>query len=129
MFEFRVAGDALVCGKTEAQDYADVLNGIIYDCWKDHGFQRGWRNTIAVDLTVAAHTIGFDPEDVLMKLVDKGVIDLDDDDEDTYQRVKTVLDYKRNFSFDYMIDWDIFKDIWYEHRHEAENMPVIFVVE
>jgi len=99
-----IAKDEVLCDEDEAQDYVNVLNGIVVDCFKNAGFSVGYRNTIAVDLTVSAYMLGLDPIDVLDKLVELKVINPEDDDETTCDRVRTVMDYKDRFDWDYMID-------------------------
>lgn len=128
MVTFDIKGDKLSCGKTEAQDYADVLNGIVWDCWHSGGFERGWRNTIAVDLTVCADSLGLDPIKVLDALVDEEIIDPTKDDEDTWNRIRTVMDYQSSFSWDWMIDPDIFQEIAKDMYHRLHEMPVLFVI-
>lgn len=101
--------DNVLCNENMAEDYVLTLNGIVFDCANSHlgtyrGFREGTRNTIAVDLTVCATMLGLDPEEVLDELVDLDVIDPTVDDEDTFERVKTVSDYKDRFSLDWMID-------------------------
>lgn len=115
----------VLCDDEDIKGYLDVLNGIAYDCWHNHGFEQGWRNTIAVDLTVAAYELGLDPKKVLDEMVKENVICLFDDDEDTYVRISTVMDYKGRFSWSWMIDPDIYQGIGEEHTFD-ERMPVRF---
>lgn len=123
-----IVGEKLDCGTTEGQDYADVLNGIVWDCVKNHGFKRGWRNTIAVDLTVCSEMLGLDAVEVLNKLVFNDVIDPRDDDEGIGDRVKTVLDYKNRFSWDWMLDPDVYMDMARDHAHQLDDLPIVFHV-
>jgi hypothetical protein len=109
MKTIEVKKDNVSCNKDMAEDYILTLNGIVFDCANSHlgtyrGFREGTRNTVAVDLTVCATMLGLDPEVVLDELTDLDVIDPTDDDEDTFERVKTVSDYKDRFSWDWMID-------------------------
>jgi hypothetical protein len=88
----------------DAEDYAAVLNGIIDECYNHDGFRETTRNEIAVNLTVAAYCLGLDPIDVLDNLVEAKVIDPDVDDEDTWNRVRTIEDYADRFSWDWMLN-------------------------
>lgn len=103
---YRIVADELVCEETNAADYVDVLNGIVHDCYRNHAFQEGNRNNIIVDMTVAAYMLGLSAMDVLDKFSEHGILDVTEDDEDTYDRIKTVLDYQDSFSWDWMIDPD-----------------------
>lgn len=110
----------------DAQEYVDVLNGIVYSCCQQDGFTEGSRNKVAVDLTVAAHMLGLSPEDVLQKLVDAKVIDLSKDDEDTFKRVRHVMWYTDRFSWDYMIDPDDYFALSTEN--DGTEVPITFVL-
>lgn len=123
-----IAKDECLCDEDEAQDYVDVLNGIVYECRGCLGFSRGTRNTVAVDLTVASHMLGLDAEKVLDWLIEEDVINPCDDDEDTYRRVQTVLDYKRRFDWDYMIAPSHYVFSAREHANDIKDMPVQFVI-
>lgn len=103
-----IARDKILADEDSVQDYVDLLNGIVWECANNFGFDRGKRNTIAVDLTVAAYMLGLDPIGVLDKLIDRKVIHPSDDDEDTHVRVQTVMDYSRRFSWEWMIDPDMY---------------------
>lgn len=119
--------DKCLCSKNNIADYANVLNGIVYECHERLGFSRGNRNTVAVDLAVAAHMLGLDAIKVLDKLIEEEVINPCDDDEDTYRRVETVLDYKDRFNWDYMIDPDYYVGVARAHAEAADMMPVVFL--
>jgi hypothetical protein len=102
-----IAKDECLCDEDDIQDYVDVLNGIVYECV--HGnFKEGYRNQVAVDLTVAAYMLGLDAELVLHQLIVERVINPLDDDEDIKRRVETVLDYRRRFDWEYMIEPETF---------------------
>ena len=122
-----IARDEVLADEDSVQDYVDLLNGIVWECANNFGFDRGSRNTVAVDLTVAAYMLGLDPIGVLDKLIDRKVIHPSDDDEDTHVRVKTVMDYSRRFSWEWMIDPDMYVDIARINKI-ADNgiMPVKF---
>lgn len=119
--------DKCLCDEESVQDYVDVLNGIVFDC-RHGGFSVGYRNQVAVDLTVAAYMLGLDAINVLEWLTENGVIHLCDDDEDTYHRVETVLDYKRRFDWGYMIDPDYYVAMAHEHAGDIKDMPVQLVI-
>lgn len=116
--------EKLNCDPEEAQDYLNVINGIIWDCWNNDGFEPGWRNSIAVDLSVSCHMLGLDAIDVLDALIKAKIIDPVKDDEDTHKRVQTCFDYERRFSWDWMIDADIYKDMGEEHQLQWDLMGV-----
>lgn len=123
-----IAKDECLCDEDDIQDYVDVLNGIVYECVQGN-FKEGYRNKVAVDLTVAAHMLGLDANDVLNKMFKESVINPLDDDEDTCRRVETVLDYRRRFDWEYMIEPETYtkaaKD-WYTEMHWHVNLPIRF---
>lgn len=98
-----IAKDEVMCEEDEAKRYIDVLNGLSYHC-QEGGWRLGWRNEIAVNLTVSAWELGLDAIEVLNKFIDNGLIDPATDDQSTFARVNTVLDYIYEFSWDWMID-------------------------
>lgn len=98
-----IVKDECLCNEDDIQDYIDVLNGIVCECVRGN-FKEGYRNQVAVDLTVAAYMLGLDAELVLHELIVERVINPLDDDEDTLRRVETVLDYSHRFAWGYMID-------------------------
>ena len=118
MEPIKVSIDEVLCDRDMAKQYAAVINGIAWDCLHNHGFEQGWRNTIAVDLTVAAFMLGLEPTEVLDKMVEGNVINLDDDDEDTYVRVRNVEDYSHNFDWDYMLHPDVYLSLGEIHDDE-----------
>ena len=85
------------------QSYVDVLNGLSYHC-QAGGWKQGYRNEIAVNLTVAAYLLGLDAIDTLNEFVKAGIIDPSTDDQSTEGRVETVLLYDRDFDWNWMID-------------------------
>lgn len=111
--------------KDKAQDYVDVLNGIVYDCYINCNFWQGYRNTVAVDLAVCCDLLGLDWEETLDKLVVEKVIDPNDDDEDTYKRVERVMDYSHSFDWDYMIDPERYVNL---AKDEDDRVPIRFVL-
>lgn len=122
----RVSTDKLVCPDTEAKDYVDVLNGIVHDCYRNHGFREGNRNNIIVDMTVAAYMLGLDATDVLYRFAECGILDPSEDDEDTYDRVKTVLEYTAFFNWDWMIDPDGWVTLAQDYA--GEDNPILFTI-
>ena len=123
MEPIKVSIDEVLCDHDTAPQYAAVLNGIAWDCLHNHGFEQGWRNSVAVDLTVAATMLGLEPTEVLDKMVNEGIIDLGDDDEDTYQRVRTVEDYADRFDWDYMLHPDVYLSLG--EIHDDEQFVVV----
>lgn len=121
----RISLDDVVCDKMEAQDYVDVLNGIVHDCGHG-GFACGLRNQVAVDLTVCCHMLDLDPLFVLNYLIQEGVIDPSKDDEDTVERVERVMCYDSNFSWDYMINPEMY--VKFAKENEGLIKPVEFFV-
>ena len=123
---YRIVADELVCQETEAADYVAVLNGIAHACYKNDAFQEGNRNNVIVDMTVAAYMLGLSAMDVLDKFIEHSIIDPSDDDEDTYDRVKTVLEYIQSFSWDWMIDPDGWVTLAQDYK--GEDNPVLFAI-
>ena len=126
MATIEIAKDEVLADEAHALVYLSILNGIIYDCYQQNGFTEGYRNQVAVDLTVAAHMLGLDPEDALQKLVDAKVIDLSKDDEDTFERVRRVMQYSDRFSWDYMIDPDAY--LTANMENDGTDVPITFVL-
>lgn len=117
-----IAKDECLCDEDDVQDYVDVLNGIVHECMLSN-FREGYRNQVAVDLTVAAYMLGLDANDVLNKLIEESVINPLVDDEDTCRRVETVLDYHRRFDWEYMIDPETYT---YAANNRHTTLPVEF---
>lgn len=110
----------------EVEDWMHVLNGIVWECANNYGFSEGFRNEVAVTMTVSAYFLGLDPIEVLDRLVDEKVIDKDDDDENTYDRVHVVLGYHDRFDWDWAINADGYRTIDLEHENDLEEYPVRF---
>lgn len=125
--EFVIDISEVRCDQKDARDYADVLNGISWDCQERHGFSVGYRNKVIVDLTVAAYRLALDPETVLDKMVERDVINPAADDEDTYNRLRTVLCYDESFCWDWMIDPDDYLELG--RNCHKEKLLVRFTVE
>lgn len=115
----------LLVPQHKVQDYVDVLNGIVYDCYINCNFWQGHRNTVAVDLAVCCDLLGLGWEKTLDKLVVEKVIDPNDDDEDTYKRVERVMDYSNRFGWDYMIDPERYVGF---SKMEDSRVPIRFVL-
>jgi hypothetical protein len=115
--------DALV-DEDSVQDYVDVLNGIARYC-TDGGYREGTRNEIAVNLTVASHELGMDAHEILELFMNHGLIDKSKDDESPYVRVTRALYYNDRFSWDYMLDPDLYLGIGGEE--DDRNCPFEFV--
>ena len=82
-------------------DYIDLLNGIVYACHKFDEYKPGYRNTVAVDLTVGSYMLGLDALDVMNDFIIEGLIDRKGDDENPYSRVRRVLDYRYKWELYY----------------------------
>lgn len=106
-------------------DWVRVLNGIAYHCVTD-AYAKGWRNEIMVNMTVASCMLGIEPEDVLDDFVRTSLIDCSDDDEDPYDRMTKVLDYKRRFSWDWAIDAAWWRGLGIKAEDEETHLPVRF---
>ena len=126
-YEFVIDISEVRCDQKDARDYADVLNGISWDCQERRGFSVGYRNKVIVDLTVAAHRLALDPETVLDKMVCRYVIDPEEDDEDTYKRLSRVLDYHESFCWNWMIDPEDYLEIG-RNSIIKDEMRVLFTV-
>lgn len=98
-----LAFDEALCDKGDAKAYVELLNGISWTC-QNGGYRQGSRNTIAVDLTVAAYELGLDPFDMLEWFGNHGLILDDMDDEYPKARVNNVMRYAADFSWSWMID-------------------------
>lgn len=108
------------------QLYVDVLNGLAYSCYHYDEFSVGYRNTVALDLTVSSHMLGLDPIWVLDRFVDLKLIDPKDDDEDTYGRVYKAKEYWYRFDEDYMIDADTYARYARYASEEDEDTKLFF---
>lgn len=112
-----IAIDEIMCDECEAQRYVYVLNGLSYHC-QEGGWRLGWRNEIAVDLTVSAYQLGLDAVEVLNKFIDNGLIDPATDDQSTFGRVGTVLDYTGMFDWGWMINPTEWEKLGQEHEND-----------
>ena len=88
----------------EADDYVRELNGISYACHMYDEYAEGYRNTIAVNLTVSSYLLGMNAQEVLAEFIAAGLIDPKYDDESPTARVNRALDYRYRFGWDWMID-------------------------
>lgn len=116
-----------VADDQEVEGFVSVMNGIAYKC-RTMGYGQGWRNEIMVNLTVASYMLGLDPEQVLDDFVSTDLIDCSDDDEDPYDRATRVLDYKRRFSWDWMIDAGWWRQVGETAVDEGAYLPVRFEI-
>lgn len=111
----------------DAQDYLDVLNGISWDCQENDGYSEGYRNQVALNLTVACYLLGLSATDVLETMIINGIIDPWCDDEIPYERVTRALEYRYRFDWDYMIDPDTYLTM--NSCRDEKKMKVIFMFE
>ena len=112
-----IAIDEIMCDESVAQRYVYVLNGLSYHC-QEGGWRLGWRNEIAVNLTVSAWELGLDAIEVLNKFIDNGLINPLNDDQSTFARVNTVLDYIYEFSWGWMIDAADWEKLGKDHDND-----------
>lgn len=112
-----IANDEILCDEKDAQDYVDVLNGLSYHC-QGLGWCSGWRNEVAVNMTVAAYLLGLSAINTLEKFIEEGIIDPYTDDESTVGRVETVLLYDKDFCWTWMIEPDWWKKLGKKHNDE-----------
>lgn len=125
-----IPDETLLDSRDEIEDWMLVLNGIVWECVNRYGFSEGFRNEVIVTMTVAAYLLGLNAIEVLDELVDEKVIDPDEDDEDTWDRVRTVLGYHRRFGWDWAINADGYRTIGLDHGGaHADEMPVRFVID
>lgn len=109
-----------------APDYISMMNGIAYACHEYAEYQEGFRNTIAVDLTVGSYMLGLDPFDVLNTFIKYGLIDPLMDDEAPIDRVRRVLLYDYNFDWDWMINPDSYVALFVKFNPQEKEIPVTF---
>lgn len=125
-----IPDETLLDSRDEIEDWMLVLNGIVWECVNRYGFSEGFRNEVIVTMTVAAYLLGLNALEVLDELVDEKVIDPDEDDEDTWDRVRTVLGYHRRFGWDWAINADGYRTIALDHSGAPDDeMPVRFVID
>lgn len=108
-----------------ASDYIAMMNGIAYACHEYSEYQKGFRNTVAVDLTVGSYMLGLDPLNVLDVFIKYGLIDPAMDDEAPNDRVKRVLLYSESFDWNWMIDPDMYVGFCVKF-FRPEEIPVTF---
>lgn len=106
--------------------YVKLANGIMWECQEYGGYSLGFRNTIAVDLTVACYMLGLDVMDVVKDMIDLGVIFESDDDEMVSERFDRVLGYKHAFDWDWMIDPDDYTSYDEYPGYDDERMEILF---
>lgn len=100
------------CKQEEVEDYANVLDGLIYDI--DHGgYVKGYRNTMIVNLVVCCYELDRDWQDVMNAFLQK----FEDDEEDAWHRAEVVEDYADRFNWNYMISPNIWRGISLTDSH------------
>lgn len=102
-----------------AQSYVDVLNGLSFHC-QNGGWKQGYRNEIAVNLTVSAYLLGLDAIDTLIEFVKADIIDTSKDDQSTEDRIETVLLYDQNFDWNWMIDAPFWQSLGKDHGKDDD---------
>lgn len=125
-YEFKVSRKNAGCEENIVDDYVAVLNGIAVCCHKYDEYQEGYRNQIAVDLTVAADMLCLDPYVVLEEFEKAGLIRDYNDDEDPETRVSRVMNYSTRFCWDYMISPYNYVSA---SKYLDDECPLCFVIE
>lgn len=105
-------------------DYISMMNGIVYACSRYSEYREGYRNQIAVDLTVGSYMLGLDAFDVLNEFICADLIDPASDDEEPRDRVGRVLNYTYGFDWDWMIDPSSF--IGFQDLDEDDGYMLLF---
>jgi len=123
MTVIEIPRDEVLIDEDSVGEYVDMLNGIVQWC-RGGGWTHGYRNTVAVDLTVGCVMLGLDPLEVLDKLVYADVIRSGEDDEDTAERIKKVMDYQALFDWEWMINPEMFVEEACEYG--TKGMPIEF---
>jgi hypothetical protein len=123
MTVIEIPRDKVLVDEDSVDEYVDMLNGIVRWC-REGGWTQGYRNTVAVDLTVGCVMLGLDPMEVLDKLVYADVIRSGEDDEDTATRIERVLNYQALFDWEWMIDPEMFVEEACEKG--MDGMPIEF---
>ena len=93
----------------DAASLIDILNGLVYLCAHHNWFSPGHRNEVILNITVSAWMLGLNPENTLDEFVSINIIDPHKDDEDTFTRMRRMLNYTDRFSFDYMMNTTIYE--------------------
>lgn len=108
------------CKQEEVEDYAKVLDGLIYDI--DHGgYIEGYRNNMIVNLVVCCYELDRDWRDIINAFIQK----FENDEEDVWHRAEVVEDYSDRFSWDYMID----SHLWSGLSSTSSHMKYVDIVD
>ena len=100
------------CKQDEVEDYAKVLDGLIYDI--DHGgYIKGYRNDMIVNLVVCCYELDRDWRDVMNAFLQK----FEDDEEDAWHRAEVVEEYRDRFRWEYMIMPSTWKEMSEANYH------------
>lgn len=121
--KYHITKDETICPEEDIERYIDVLNGIAYRC-SIGGYKQGYRNDIAVNLTVSSYMLGLSPLQVLKSFEEAGIILDEMDDESPLKRVETVLGYSDRFDWDYMLDPEYYESA----GHMADGNSLVLVV-
>lgn len=121
-------GEARVSGET-LDLYVKMMNGISFCCSEYGEYDEGYRNKIAVDLTVGSYMLGLDAKEVMGIFIGEGIIDPDNDDESPTSRVITILDYSHRFEWNWMINPDGYIPYGADTDTDTEDYKVLFVID
>ena len=107
-----------------APDYINMMNGIVYSCHEYDEYQEGYRNTIAVNITVGSYMLGLDALSVLEEFINAGLIDPNKDDEYPSDRIKRALFYNESFSWSWMINPETY--VKFSKSANSAELPLLF---
>jgi hypothetical protein len=108
----------------EAQDFVDVLNGVVDYLNNVHGYNEGVRNEVMLDITVCMYVLCLPYKDTLNTFRELDLVSDDRDDEDPEVRMRRALDYSDRFTYDYMIDPNYYRERGKELRDDSGE-PVV----
>jgi hypothetical protein len=108
------------CKQEEIEDYAKVLDGLIYDI--DHGgYVTGHRNNMIVNLVVCCYELDRDWRDVMNAFLQE----FEDDEEDAWHRAEVAEGYADRFRWGYMLN----PSIWRSISSTSSHMKYVDIVD
>lgn len=108
------------CKQEEVENYAKVLDGLIYDI-EHGGYVEGYRNDMIVNLVVCCYELDRDWRDVMHVLYEK----FKSDEEDAWHRAEVVEDYADRFNWGYMID----PHLWSSLSSTSSHMIYVDIID